>query len=143
MARLSFAKAQRILKGTLGEATTRGLKPLSVVVLDDRGVVRAAASQDGVSLGRFEVAHGKAFGALAAGVGTRSLNKMAVDRPHFMSAFVATTQGRCVPVPGGVLIKDTKGETLGAVGVSGDTSDNDEAVALAAIGAAGLTADGG
>jgi uncharacterized protein GlcG (DUF336 family) len=143
MARLSFARAQRILRATLSEAEARSLNPLAVVVLDDRGVVRSAASQDGVSLGRFEIAHGKAYGALAAGVGSRTLNRMALDRPHFISALVASTQGRCVPVPGGVLMRDARGEVVGAVGVSGDTSDNDEAAAMGGIESAGLSADGG
>jgi uncharacterized protein GlcG (DUF336 family) len=143
MPALTLAKAQKIVKAALAHADEKSFKPLAVVVLDGRGVVRAAISQDGVSLMRFDIAFGKAYGALGAGVGSRALNKMALDRPHFMNGFVAASGGRCVPVPGGVLICDSKGETVGAVGISGDTSDNDEAAALAGITAAGLTGDGG
>jgi uncharacterized protein GlcG (DUF336 family) len=140
---LTLRKAQRIVKAALDEAEKHGMKPLSVAVLDERGVARAVATQDGASLMRFDIAFGKAYGALGAGAGSRSLMKMALDRPHFMTAFVAASDGRCVPVPGGVLIKDSKGAVLGAVGVSGDTSDNDEVAAVAGITAAGLTADPG
>jgi len=143
MAALTYAKAQKIVRTSLAFAGEKGLKPLSVVVLDARGVVRAAAGQDGISLMRFEIAFGKAYGALGAGAGSRSLNKMAAERPHFVSAFVAVSGGNVVPVPGGVLIRDGKGEILGAVGISGDTSDNDEAAAVAGIGSVGLAADGG
>lgn len=143
MAALTLAKAQKIVKAALAAAAEKNLKPLAVVVLDQRGTVKAAAVQDGTSLLRFEIADGKAYGALGAGAGSRSLNKMAIDRPHFMNGFVAASGGRCVPVPGGVLIKDARGETLGAVGISGDTSDNDEAAALAGIEAAGLKGDAG
>jgi uncharacterized protein GlcG (DUF336 family) len=143
MPTLTLAKARKILNTALAHAEEKALKPLAVVVLDERGVIKAAASQDGTSLMRFEVAFGKAFGALGMGVGSRTIGKMAGERPHFVSAYVDATGGRCVPVPGGVLIKDAKGAVLGAVGISGDTSDADEAAAVTGITAGGLSADPG
>jgi len=113
-----------------------------VVVLDQRGVVIAAASEDGTSLGRFEIARSKASGSLAFNLGSRKLGEMAVDRPHFFAAAAHAVNGM-IPVAGGVLIKDASGSVLGAVGISGDTSDNDEAAALAGIAAAGFVGDGG
>lgn len=92
---------------------------------------------------RFEIANGKAFGALALGMGSRKVSAIAVDRPHFMEGLSGVSGGRIVPVPGGVLIRDKKGTILGAVGITGDTSDNDEACAISGIEAAGFVADGG
>jgi uncharacterized protein GlcG (DUF336 family) len=90
-----------------------------------------------------EIAMGKAQGALAMGLGSRALHKMATDRPHFIAGVTHAVGGFMVPVPGGVLIKDSQGHLLGAVGVSGDTSDNDEIAAAGGIEAAGLTFDAG
>lgn len=89
---------------------------------------------------RFEIASGKAYGALAVGQGSRWLNETAIERPHFITGLSGVSGGRIVPVPGGVLIRTKKGETVGAVGISGDTSDNDETCAIAAIEAAGYVA---
>lgn len=143
MAMLTLSKALKIVKLALAEGDKLNLKPLSVVVLDERGAVKAAASQEGTSLMRFEIAFGKAFGALGIGMGSRALHKMAGERPHFVAAYGAATEGRMVPVAGGVLIRDAKGALLGAVGISGDTSDNDEACALAGIAGVGFSGDGG
>jgi uncharacterized protein GlcG (DUF336 family) len=143
MPTLTLAKARKILNGALAHAEEKALKPLAVVVLDERGVIKAAVSQDGTSLMRFEIAFGKGFGALGMGMGSRTIGKMAGERPHFVSAYVDATGGRCVPVPGGVLVKDAKGAVIGAVGISGDTSDADEAAAVAGIAGAGLAADPG
>lgn len=111
----------------------RGLKPLTVVVLDAGGHVVSAEREDGASNNRFEIA----YGALALGTGSRSLMARAEQQPYFITAAPAATGGRLVPVPGGVLVKDEAGAVLGCVGVSGDTSDNDELAAIAAI--AGIT----
>lgn len=132
--------AQAILAETLKEARRRGLKPLAVVVLDGRGAIRALAAEDGTSTKRAEVAIGKASGAVAMGIGSRDLSTRA---PHFLAAVTHAVGGMLVPVPGGVLVRDGAGEIVGAVGVSGDTSDNDEAVAVTGIEAAGLAADPG
>jgi len=139
---LTLAVAETILRQALAHARSSGFKPLSVVVLDQRAAVVAAASEDGTSLRRFEVAQGKALGALAFDLGSRRLGEMAAERPHFFAG-VAHSVGAIVPGAGGVLIKDADGAVIGAVGISGDTSDNDEAAALAGIAAAGLVGDGG
>ena len=114
-----------------------------MVVLDARGALGAAAAEDGASLKRAEVAIGKAHGALAMGLGSRTLAKMATDRPFFVAAVTHAVGGSLIPVAGGVLIQDTGGALLGAVGISGDTSDNDEIAAMAGIAAAGLKGDPG
>jgi uncharacterized protein GlcG (DUF336 family) len=143
MTALTLATAQAIVTGALAHARARGMKPLSIVVLDARGAVVAAASEDGTSLRRFEIALGKARGAVALGLGSRAIGAMAIDRPHFFAGAVHAVGGEMVPVAGGVLIRATGGMLLGAAGVSGDTSDNDEAAASAGIASAGLLADGG
>ena len=143
MAGLSLANANKIIETTLAKAAEIGLKPLGVAVLDAGGHMVAAQRQDGTPFLRLDVATGKAYGALAYGGGSRKLNTAAIERPHFVSAFVALTGGKAVPVPGGVLITTKNGEIVGAVGVSGDTSDNDELVAKAGIEAAGFVGDGG
>ncbi len=130
---LTLTLAQKLVEAALGHARSKVMKPLVVVVLDARGAVKAAAAEDGTSLKRFEIAHGKAHGALSLGLGSRSIGKRAVDQAYFVAAVSHVVGGSLVPVPGGVLIKDTAGATLGAVGISGDTSDNDEAAALAGI----------
>lgn len=139
---LTLAQAQRIVTAGLAHGRAAGFRPLSIVVLDARAAVIAVASEDGASLKRFDVARGKAAGALAFNVGSRQLGAMAVERPHFFAG-AAHAVGGLVPVAGGVLIRDDAGAVIGAVGVSGDTSDNDEAAALAGIAAAGLKGDGG
>jgi uncharacterized protein GlcG (DUF336 family) len=142
MTDLTLAAADTIIKAGLAHARQKNMKPLGIVVLDARAAVKAYAAEDGTSLKRYEIAHGKAYGALAFGLGSRTLGKMAVERPHFVAAATHAV-GALVPVAGGVLIKNAAGAVVGAVGVSGDTSDNDEAAALAGIAAAKLVGDGG
>ena len=134
--------AQKIVTTALATARARNFKPLAVVVLDARGSLRALQAEDGTSLKRAEIAIGKAHGCLAMGVGSRRLAAMAAERPYFLAA-VTPAVGGCIPVAGGVLIKDGAGAVVGAVGVSGDTSDNDEIAALAGIEAVGLKGDTG
>ncbi|MBZ6075382.1 GlcG/HbpS family heme-binding protein [Microvirga puerhi] len=143
MTDLTLETAQTIVSVALKTARAKSFKPLSIVVYDARGALKALVSEDGTSLKRAEIAMGKAYGALAMGVGSRALHKMATDRPYFVAAASHVVGGQLVPVPGGVLIKNSQGQTLGAVGVSGDTSDNDEIAAAAGIEAAGLTFDAG
>lgn len=143
MSELSLKIAQAIIATALSHARELNLKPLAIVVLDVRGAVKAAASEDGTSLRRFEVAHGKAYGALALGAGSRSIGKRAKEQPSFVAAASHVTGGALVPVPGGVLLKSRGEILLGSVGASGDTSDNDERVVLAGIEAAGLVGDPG
>lgn len=140
---LTLSTAQTILTAVLKAARDKNLKPLSVTVYDARGALRAAASEDGTSLKRAEIAMAKAYGSLALGVGSRAVHKMALDRPYFVAAATHAVGGQLMPAPGGVLIKDPQGLILGAVGVSGDTSDNDEAAAAAGIEAVGLVFDAG
>jgi len=139
---MNLADAQKILAAALAFAEAQKFKPMAVGVLDARGALVAFAAQDGTSLKRGEIALGKANGALALGMGSRALMKRAETQAYFIAAAGAAIGGALVPVPGGVLIKSA-GAVLGAVGISGDTSDNDEAAAIAGITAAGLDADPG
>src|SRR5947209_12629360 len=143
MAELTLDVARQILDTAVAKGVEKKLKPLVVTVLDARGCVKITAAQDGTSLLRSEIAHAKAFGALAMGMGSRALFQRAQEQAYFVSAVNTLAQGRLVPVPGGVLMHDAGGALLGAVGVSGDTSDNDEICAIAGIEAAGLKATAG
>ncbi|HVV40527.1 MAG TPA: heme-binding protein [Nitrobacter sp.] len=143
MADLTLDVARKILDVALAKGVEKKLKPLVVTVLDARGCVKVTAAQDGTSLLRAEIAHGKAFGALAMGMGSRAIFQRAQEQAYFVDAVNGLAQGRLIPVPGGVLIQDANGQLLGAVGVSGDTSDNDEICAIAGIEAAGLKANPG
>lgn len=138
MSSLNLETARSIIAATLAAGRERGFKPLSVAVLDSGGHLIAFEREDGSSTHRFQVAHGKAHGAIAMGVGSRGLNKLAEDRPYFMSAVVAAVGGAMVPVPGGVLVCDESGTVLGAAGASGDISDNDEEALVAGIESVGL-----
>lgn len=140
---LSLEAAQALVAAALSLAQRDGLKPLAVVVLDARGAVKAAAAQDGTSLKRFEVAHAKAFGALALGMGSRSIAKRALTQPHFVAAASHVIGGSLIPVPGGVLVLDRDQVVIGAAGASGDTSENDERAVMAGIEAAGCFGDPG
>ncbi|MEP1441658.1 MAG: heme-binding protein [Hyphomicrobiales bacterium] len=142
MGNVTLAQANKIIEAALAKGDEMGLKPLTVAVLDAGGHLKALARADGASMMRPEVAAGKAYGCIALGVGGRWLNQNGIDRPHFMDGVVAASGGKIIPVPGGVLIRDG-GAVIGAVGITGDTSDNDEAAAVAGIEAAGLTADCG
>jgi uncharacterized protein GlcG (DUF336 family) len=143
MTELSLDTARRILDAAMAKSTELKLKPMACAVLDARGCMKAFAAQDGTSLMRAEVAHGKAYGALALGMGSRAIFKRAQEQAYFVDAVNTLAQGRIVPVPGGVLIRGADGRLAGAVGISGDTSDNDEACAVAGIVACGLKADVG
>lgn len=140
---LTIDHARRIIAGALAHAHAAGMKPLCVAVLDAGGHLVAFEREDGVANRRFDVAFGKAHGAISIGVGSRTLGVMALERPHFVAGVTAAIGGALVPVAGGVIVVDDEGARIGAVGVSGDTSDNDEAAALAGIAAAGLAAAAG
>jgi uncharacterized protein GlcG (DUF336 family) len=137
------AQAAAILEGAFAHARAEGLKPLAVCVLDAGGRLVAFSREDGASPGRFEIAKGKANGAVMMGTGSRALMARAEAQAYFVAAAGAALDGALVPVPGGVLVKDGAGAVIGAVGVSGDASDADEAAALAGIAAAGLSGDPG
>ena len=137
---LNLDTAQAIVAEAFAVRLERGFKPLTVVVLDAGGHLVAAARQDGASNNRFEIAHGKAYGALALGMGSRALMERAEQQPYFIASATAALGGRLVPVPGGVLVLGDDSSVQGAVGISGESSDNDEAAAAAAIKSVGLTA---
>ncbi len=139
---LNLRKARVIIKGTLAKGVDAGLKPLSVIVLDAGGHVLAFERSDGASVGRFEVARGKAYGCVMLGLGGSAIQARGEAQAVFVDAMNGAFDGRFVPVKGGVLVRDAKGLLLGAVGVTGDTSDNDTIAAMAGIEAAGLTAEG-
>jgi uncharacterized protein GlcG (DUF336 family) len=138
MLKLSLAVA--IIDAALAEARKRKFALLAVAVLDPGGHMIAFKREDGASFLRFELAYGKAWGALAMGFGSRELAERAAKQPAFINALAGVTQGRMVPSPGGVLVTGAEGQILGAVGISGDTGDNDEICALAGIAATGLSA---
>lgn len=138
MAALTLRKARAIIRGTLAKGREIGLKPLSVVVLDAGGAVMAFEREDGASPGRFDIARGKAYGAVMLGIPGTAQMKRAEEQAYFMAAMNGAFGGKVVPVPGGVLLRDRKGVVIGAVGVTGDTSQNDVVAALAGIEAAGL-----
>ena len=140
---LALKAAQTILSAALEKAREMSLKPLAIAVFDARGSLRAFAAEDGTSLRRADIAFGKAQGALAMGLGSRALYNRAAEQPAFIAAVTHAVGGLLVPAPGGVLIREENGELLGAVGVSGDTSDKDEIVAVAGIEAAGFEGDTG
>lgn len=143
MTELTLDVARTITDAALAKCREMKLKPMAVAVLDARGCLKTFMAEDGTSLLRAEVAHGKAYGALALGMGSRAIFKRATEQPYFVDAINTMARGALVPVPGGVLIQDKAGKLLGAIGISGDTSDNDEAAALAGIAAAGLTGSAG
>jgi uncharacterized protein GlcG (DUF336 family) len=143
MTDITLEQAREIISGAFAEARERELMPLAVVVLDSGGHVTACERQDGASAMRFEIARGKAYGAIAMGLGSRALFERAEQQAYFIQAMNALAGGALVAVPGGVLVRDGTGELIGAVGVTGDNSDNDEIAALAGIEAAGLVAQTG
>jgi 3-hydroxyisobutyrate dehydrogenase len=137
---LTLAQASRIVDGALEKGRELQCAPLTVAVLDAGGHPLAFKREDRAGIMRHEIAVGKAWGALGMGFGSRELFERATKQPMFFTALTAASDGRLIPVPGGVLIKDGAGEIVGAVGVSGDTSDRDELCGVAGIKAAGLTA---
>ena len=143
MSQLNLETCQIIANAALARATEMRLKPICVVVLDNRASLRICVNQDGTSIDRHRIAHGKANAAMSLGMGSRALGDRAEVQAYFIDAVGRMLDGDFIPVPGGVLVKNTAGEILGAVGISGDLSDNDEKAAVAGIEAAGLIADTG
>ena len=143
MTALSLAQASLIIDKALEHGRILTLKPLTVAVLDAGGHLVALKREDGSSLLRPQIAQGKAWGTLGMGFGGREFARRAAAAPTFMAALMDASEGRVIPVPGGVLIRSAEGAILGAVGVSGDISEQDEACAVYGIKAAGLVADTG
>ncbi len=140
---LTLDLARTIIAAARATGVAKGMQPLSIVVLDRGACVTAFEREDGASNKRFEIAFGKANGALAMGVGSRALMKRAEAQPYFVAAAMSAIGGALIPVPGGVLVLDGSGAVIGAVGVTGDSSDNDEIAAIAGVEAAGLVASPG
>ena len=138
MTDITIAQARTIIEATLSKGREKGLKPLSVVVLDAGGHVKAFEREDGTAPGRFGIAHGKAYGAVMLGMAGRAQMARAEGQAYFMAAVNGVFGGATVPVPGGLLLRGEAGQVVGAVGVTGDTSDNDAEAGLAGIAAAGL-----
>ena len=138
MAGLTLDSAKTIADAALAAGREQGFMPLTVAVLDAGGHLVAFLREDRSGILRPEVAVGKAYGALGMGMSSRTLRDALGDRPAFQGAIAAATDGRFVPVPGGVLILNAKGIAIGAAGVSGDSSECDEFAAITAIKQAGL-----
>ena len=143
MTEITLSTAKQIIADTLAKGRELNLKPLTVAVLDKGGVLKALEREDGSSNLRPKIAAGKANGALSLGIGSRAIFERAKHEPFFVQSVNALADGSLVPVAGGVLVKDQDGQILGAVGVTGDTSDNDETCAIHGIESAGFVADGG
>ncbi|MBO9513682.1 MAG: heme-binding protein [Variovorax sp.] len=138
MTPLTLDQAQQIIAAALAESKRSGFQPMGIAVLDESGHLKAFAREDGASMFRFEVAQAKAWGAVGMGVSSRVLGERAKGNPNFFVSLAATAHGRFLPQTGAVLIKDAAGRVLGAVGASGGTGDEDEAICAAGVKAAGL-----
>jgi uncharacterized protein GlcG (DUF336 family) len=139
MAALTLEQANGIAAGAIAAAREMGIPPVTVVVLDSAGHLKAMQREDGASMFRFDVARGKAWGAIGMGVASRVLAERAQDNPNFFMTLAATANGCFLPQPGAVLIRDAAGEIIGAAGASGGTGDEDEAICAQGVSAAGLT----
>ena len=135
---LTLDQANRIIAGALAKSSELGYLPMAVVVLDDSGHPKSVQRQDGASMFRVDVASGKAWAAVGMGAASRVLAERAKGNPNFFVSLAATAQGKFLPQTGAVLVKDAAGVVIGAVGASGGTGDEDEAICIAGIAAAGL-----
>jgi uncharacterized protein GlcG (DUF336 family) len=141
MADLTLRKARVIIRKAIEKGHELGLKPLSVIVLDAGGHPLAFEREDGASPGRFGIAQGKAYGSVMLGMAGTAQKARADQQAYFMAAVNGVYGGKLVPVPGGILLRDKKGSVIGAVGVTGDSSENDVLAGLAGIEAAGVIAE--
>ena len=135
---LTLEQANQIITAALAKSHEAGYKPMGIAVLDEGGALKAFAREDGASMFRFEIARGKAWGAVGMGVSSRALMDRAKGNPNFFVALAATSDGKFLPQTGAVVIKDASGKVIGAVGASGGTGDEDEAICIAGVTAAGL-----
>ncbi len=135
---MPLSTAERIADAALKAGADAGLLPLTIAVLDAGGVPVLLKRQDGSGILRGDIAIGKAHGALGMGISSRTIRDRLKERPAFQSAIAAASDGRFIPVPGGVLVLDANEQVIGAVGVSGDASDKDEYAAIAGVHAAGF-----
>lgn len=138
---VTLDQARTIVREAMAHGAEQGMRPLSVVVLDAGGHVQAFERADGAAPGRFQIAFGKAYGSVMLGMAGTAQMARAEAQAYFMAAVNGAYGGQVIPVPGGVLVRGDDGSVIGAVGVTGDTSDNDAAAALAGLAAAGLTGE--
>jgi uncharacterized protein GlcG (DUF336 family) len=138
MSTLTLQQAHQIIHAALANAREAGYKPMAIAVLDESGNLKAFAREDDASMFRFDIALGKAWGAVGMGVSSRGLAQRAKDNPNFFLALASTANGKFLPQTGAVLIKDADGRILGAAGASGGSGDEDEAICIAGVKAAGL-----
>lgn len=135
---ITLDQANQIIAAALRHSGGAGYQPMAVVVLDASGHTRSAQRQDGASMFRIDIATGKAWASIAMGAASRVLTQRAKDLPAFFGALAATGHGKFIPQTGAVLIRDAHGNVIGAAGASGGTGDEDEAICIAGIQAAGL-----
>ena len=140
MTQLTLAQANQIIAAAQAKSKDAGYKPMGIAVLDAAGHLKAFASEDGASMFRFDIARAKAWGAVGMGVSSRVLAERAKGNPNFFVSLAATAEGKFLPQTGAVVIKDAQGKVMGAVGASGGTGDEDEAICIAGVQAAGLAA---
>ena len=138
---ITLDQARVMIAETLKKGQEMGFKPLSVVVLDAGGHVKAFEREDGASPGRFGIAQGKAYGAVMLGMAGTAQLARAEEQAFFMAAVNGVYGGKVVPVPGGILLRDETGRVVGALGITGDASDNDVIAGQAGVEAAGLVAE--
>tara|TARA_B100000579_G_scaffold337886_1_gene288964 strand:+ start:206 stop:637 length:432 start_codon:yes stop_codon:yes gene_type:complete len=143
MKKIDKSNANKIIEAAIKKARDIELNPIMVVILDDRGAIKACLGEDGVSPLRFKIAYGKANGAYQMGMGSRALFNRAEQQAYFINSVNNLADGNLVPVPGGVLIRDEENNIIGAIGISGDSSDNDEIAAVEALKTEGFNADPG
>jgi uncharacterized protein GlcG (DUF336 family) len=135
---LTLEQANRVIGAALANSRAAGYKPMAIAVLDESGNLKAFASEDGASMFRFDIARAKAWGAVGMGMSSRKLAERAKENPNFFVSLSATAGGKFLPQTGAVVIKDATGRLIGAVGASGGTGDEDEAICIAGVAAAGL-----
>lgn len=140
MTTLTLAQANQIISAALAQSKESGYQPMGIAVLDGSGNLKAFASEDGASMFRFDIARAKAWGAVGMGISSRKLAERAKDNPNFFVSLAATADGKFLPQTGAVVIKDAAGNVIGAVGASGGTGDEDEAICIAGVRAAGFAA---
>jgi uncharacterized protein GlcG (DUF336 family) len=140
MNQLTLEKANQIINAVTKKARSLNMAPITVVVLDASGHLKALQREDGATVIRQQIATAKAWGAVNMGISSRSLAAVAEQRPDFMNALISLAEGKIMPVPGGVLIRDKGNKIIGSIGISGDSSEQDERCAIAGIEAAGFIA---
>ena len=143
MKKINKSNAMKIIESAIKKARDLELNPIMVVILDDRGAIKACLGEDGISPLRFKIAYGKANGAYQMGMGSRALFNRAEQQAYFINSVNNLADGNLVPVPGGVLIRDEENNIIGSIGISGDSSDNDEIAAIEALKTEGFNADPG